>query len=204
VNGWTDGGNDEGHASGADYIPVETYSEAIVADRRAEHSNVDSHDSHLPVEPASASKQELDFETKMLRTRSLETSAVVAERMSSEEAETVSSSEMENGAARASEMEDDAENGTPNEQASDGGHLNRTERRRSSRTRTADNGKDDSSEENPTHNPISTEEYRSQRLTSTEDYRSQKYTDTEDYRSQEISDTGSEQSESTSASTGGS
>jgi len=94
VNDCADGDNDEGQSSVAGHVP-EAFSEAIVADGRVEHSSVDSHDSHLPVEPASASKQVLHSETKLSRrTRSLEPSAVLAERMSSEEDETVSSSEM--------------------------------------------------------------------------------------------------------------
>lgn len=203
MNGCTDGDNDEGHELGADHLPVEAFSEAIVADRRTEHSNGDSHDSHLPVEPDSASKQELDSETKISRrTRSLETSAGLVDRMGSEEAETASSSEMVSGAASASEMDDAVENGTENQQAPDGANLKRTEHRKSSRPRNAYNGKEDSSEDNHTHEPISTEDYRSQKLTNTEDYRSQKYIDTEDYRSQEISDPGSEQSETMSDLTG--
>lgn len=95
MNGCADGDNDEGQSSVAGHVSEETFSEAIVADGHVEHSSVDSHDFHLPVEPASASKQVLHSETKLSRkTRSLEPSAVLAERMSSEEDETVSSSEM--------------------------------------------------------------------------------------------------------------
>lgn len=91
----TEGDNDEGQSSVAGHVPEEAFSEAIVADGREEHSSVDPHDFHLPVEPASASMQVLRSETKLSRkTRSLEPSAVLAERMSSEEDETVSSSEM--------------------------------------------------------------------------------------------------------------
>lgn len=196
MNGCTDGDNDEGHEAGADHRPVEEISEAIVANRHTEQSDVDSRDSHVPAERVSASKHGLDSEIKMSRrTRSLETSAVLADRMSSEEAETVSVSEMVSGAASASEMEDDIENESEIQQTRDGANLKRTERRRPSRTRNADNGNEDSSDDNHTHEPVSTEDYRSQKSTNTEDYHSQKYIDTEEYRSQEISDTGSEQSD---------
>ncbi|KAG0620104.1 hypothetical protein M758_4G189600 [Ceratodon purpureus] len=125
-------------ASDTDHLQAQVFSEEKLSEGGTQQSIVDSHDLDVALQPASTNNQESDSgsEVSRIRSRSLETSAVLADKMSDDKSDSASDSEIVSESASAAiDMDDEFEDDTQKQQSPDPTNLQHVQHKKSSCTR---------------------------------------------------------------------